>query len=40
MFAVHADVIAVFGVNTIVLVLSALSVFDVALSVPHRPLPE
>jgi L-cystine uptake protein TcyP (sodium:dicarboxylate symporter family) len=40
MFAVHADVIAVFGENIIVLVPSALSVLEVALSVPHRSLPE
>jgi hypothetical protein len=36
MFAVHADVIAVFGENTIVLVPSTLSVLDVALNEPHK----
>jgi hypothetical protein len=32
----HCDVIAVFGVNTIVLVPPALRVFDDALNEPHK----
>ncbi len=39
-FAVQVLVIALFGVNTIVFEPSELSVFEVALSVPHNSLPE